>query len=59
MTLYIILFLLATCVVALLAIPLVMLIAPNDWPELWANIKFWSIVVACWTIVILAVSYGS
>ena len=51
MTLYIILFLLATCVVALLAIPLTMLIAPNDWPDIWANIKFWFIVIACWVAV--------
>ena len=46
MTLYIVLILLATCVAALLAIPLTMLAAPNDWPDIWANIKFWSIVVA-------------
>ena len=58
MTLYLILFFLATCVVMLLAIPLVMLIAPNDWPELWANIKFWSIVVACWVGVLWAVTYA-
>jgi hypothetical protein len=52
MTLYIVLILLATCVAALLAIPLTMLAAPNDWPDIWANIKFWSIVVACWVGVI-------
>lgn len=52
MTLAIILFLLATCVVALLAIPLTMLIAPDAWPDIWVNIKFWFIVVACWTGVI-------
>lgn len=52
MTLAIILFLLATCVVALLAI------APNDWPDIWANIKLWSVVVAAWAMVWFAVSYG-
>ena len=58
MILYIILFLLATCVVLLLAIPLVMLAAPDYWPELWANIKFWSIVVACWIAVIWVATYA-
>ena len=56
--LYIILFLLATCVVALLAVPLTMLIAPNDWPDIWANIKLWSVVAAIWAVVWFAVSYG-
>lgn len=55
--LYIILFLLATCVVALLAVPITMLIAPDDWPDIWANIKFWSIVVACWVGVLWVVTY--
>lgn len=50
--LYIILFLLATCVVALLAVPITMLIAPSDWPDIWTNIKFWFIVVACWVGVV-------
>jgi len=58
MTLAIILFLLATCVSALLLIPLVMLIAPNDWPDIWANIKLWSVVAAAWAMVWFAVSYG-
>lgn len=58
MTLYLILFLLATCVVMLLAIPLVMLAAPDHWPELWANIKFWSIVVACWVGVLWVATYA-
>ena len=48
MTLYIILFLLAITVIMLLTLPFVMLIAPDDWPDIWANIKFWSIVAACW-----------
>jgi hypothetical protein len=48
MTLAIILFLLAITVIMLLAIPLTMLIAPDDWPDIWANIKFWFIVVSCW-----------
>jgi hypothetical protein len=51
LTLYVILFLLATCVAALLAIPLTMLIAPNDWPDIWENIKLWSIVAAIWAFV--------
>ena len=48
MTLAIILFLLAVTVIMLLTIPLVMMIAPKEWPDVWVNIKFWSIVVACW-----------
>jgi hypothetical protein len=56
--LYIILFLLATCVVALLAVPLTMLIAPDDWPDIWANIKFWGIVVACWVGVAWVAMYA-
>ena len=56
--LYIILFLLATCVVALLAVPITMLIAPDDWPDIWANIKFWSIVAACWAGVLWVATYA-
>ena len=58
MTLYIILFLLATCVVALLAVPLTMLIAPNDWPDIWANVKFWFVVAACWAGVLWVAMYA-
>lgn len=58
MTLAIILFLLAVTVIMLLTIPLVMMIAPREWPDLWANIKFWSVVVASWAIVWWAISYG-
>lgn len=52
MTLAIILFLLAVTVIMLLTIPLVMMVAPKEWPELWVNIKFWFIVVACWVGVV-------
>lgn len=58
LTLAIILFLLATCVVALLASPLTMLIAPHDWPDIWVNIKLWSVVAAVWAAVWFAVGYG-
>lgn len=57
MTLAIILFLLATCVVMLLAIPLTMLIAPKEWPELWVNIKFWAVVITACAVISFAVSY--
>lgn len=43
MTLAIILFLLVITAIMLLTIPV-----PREWPDLWVNIKFWAVVVACW-----------
>lgn len=57
MTLTIILFLLATAVIMLLAIPLTMMIAPREWPDLWVNIKFWAVVTLAWAAVWFAISY--
>ncbi len=57
MTLAIIIFLLATAVLLLVTIPFVMMISEIE-PDLWANIKFWSVVVAVWVAVWFAVSYG-
>lgn len=58
MTLTIILFFLAITVIMLLTIPFAMLIYREDWPEVWVNIKFWSVVVACWVGVVWVVMYG-
>lgn len=56
MTLAIILFLLATAVLALLTIPFAMLISELE--DVWVNIKFWAVVIAAWVAVWFAVSYG-
>lgn len=56
MTLAIILFLLATAVLALLTIPFAMLI--NELEDFWVNVKFWAVVVAAWVGVWFAVSWG-
>ena len=55
MTLALILFLLATCVLALLTIPFAMMISEME--DLWANIKFWAVVVGAWALVWFAVSW--
>jgi hypothetical protein len=52
----IIIFLLATAVLLLITIPFVMMISEIE--DLWPNLKFWGVVVAAWTLVWLAVSYG-
>ena len=57
MTLYIILFVLATCVLMLLTIPFAMLLAEVE--DLWENIRFWAIVAAIWAAVWFAVSWGA
>ena len=49
MTLAIILFLLATAVLALLTIPFAMLISELE--DVWVNLKFWAIVIAAWALV--------
>lgn len=56
MTLTIILFLLATAVLMLITIPFVMLISEMD--DLWANLKFWAVVIAAWAAVWFAISYS-
>lgn len=56
MTLTIILFLLATCVLMLLTIPFAMLFAEME--GIWENIRFWAIVAAIWAAVWFAVSWG-
>ncbi len=56
MTLTIILFLLATAVLMLITIPFVMLISEMD--DLWANLKFWAVVLAAWAAVWLAISHS-
>jgi hypothetical protein len=50
------LLLLATAVILLLAIPFAMLISELD--DLWANIRFWTAVLAIWAAVWLAISYN-
>lgn len=57
MTLAIILFLLAVTVIMLLTIPLAMMVAPKEWPELWVNIKFWAVVITACAVISFAVSY--
>lgn len=54
MTLAIILFLLALCVMLLLTIPFAMMISEIE--DLWVNIRFWAIVVAAWALVWFAIS---
>lgn len=56
MTLAIIIFLLATAVLLLVTIPFAMMISEME--DLWVNIKFWAVVIAAWSIVWFAVSYG-
>lgn len=56
MTLAIIIFLLATAVLLLVTMPFVMLLAEVE--DLWANIRFWAVVIASWAVVWFAVSYG-
>lgn len=56
MTLAIILFILATLVLALVTIPFAMMISEME--DLWVNIKFWAVVAAAWAVVWFAVSYG-
>lgn len=57
MTLAIIIFLLATAVLLLVTMPFVMLLAEVE--DLWANIRFWAVVIASWAVVWFAVSYGT
>ena len=56
MTLEIILFLMATCVLLLITIPFAMLIVEME--GIWENIRFWVIVAAIWAAVWFAVSWG-
>ena len=56
MTLEIILFLMATCVLLLITIPFAMLIVEME--GIWENIRFWVIVAAIWSAVWFAVSWG-
>lgn len=57
MTLEIILFLLATCVLLLITLPFAMLFAQME--GIWQNIKFWALVAAAWAFVWFAVSWGN
>jgi hypothetical protein len=57
MTLAIIIFLLATAVLLLVTIPFVMMISEME--DIWANIRFWSVVATAWAVVWFAVSYGA
>ena len=56
MTLEIILFLLATCVLLLVTLPFAMLVSEME--GIWENIRFWAIVAAVWAAVWFAVSWG-
>lgn len=56
MTLAIIIFLLATAVLLLVTIPFVMMLSEIE--DLWANVRFWAVVIAAWAVVWFTVSYG-
>lgn len=56
MTLAIIIFLLATAVLMLITIPFAMMLSEIE--DLWANIRFWAVVIAAWVVVWFTVSYG-